>query len=94
MKRRERREPISVAGRQMAPVMTIDEARQVLRMQKQRVYDMIRSGALVTFRRGRARYVTDESLREAIRQMESAGRAGTDVGVSPVVEAARAKRQA
>lgn len=76
MKRRERREPISVSGRQTAPIMTIDEARQVLRMRKQTVYSLIRSGVLVTFRRGRARYVTDESLRVAIRSLESAGKAG------------------
>ena len=61
---------MSVEKRQMAPVMTVDEARQVLRMRKQTVYELINTGVLVTFKRGRARYVTDESLRAAIRKLE------------------------
>jgi hypothetical protein len=66
---------MGVEKRQMAPVMTIDEARQVLRMRKQAVYALIKIGVLVTFKRGgRATYCTDTALRTAITHLESIGK--------------------
>jgi hypothetical protein len=66
---------MKVEARQMCPVMTIDEARQVLRMRKQAVYALIKSGVLVTFKRGgRATYCTDTALRNAIAHLESVGK--------------------
>ena len=62
-------------SRQMSPVMSLDDARRVLRIRKQTIYDLIESGVLRTFQRGRFRYVTDEALRAAIRHMESTGSA-------------------
>lgn len=61
----------TVESRAMAPVMIVDEARRVLRMRKAAVYDLIKSGALKTFRRGRGHYCTDTALRACIAHLEA-----------------------
>jgi hypothetical protein len=68
------RRPIPTAARQMCPLMTLDDARRVLRIRKAAIYDLINNGTLETIQRGRARYVTDRALRAAIRKMEAASK--------------------
>jgi len=64
----------SVETRQTCPVMSMSEARRVLRMRNEDMYDLIRSGVLVTFRRGRRRFCTDTALRKCIERIEAEGR--------------------
>lgn len=64
-----------MAARQMCPLMSLDDARRVLRIRKTAIYDLINDGTLEVIQRGRARYVTDRALRAAIRKMELASKA-------------------
>jgi hypothetical protein len=71
-----KKEPVTLDHRQMCPVMTLEDARRVLRVRKAEIYELIDAGVLKTFSRGtKARYVTDEALRATIRHLEKAGTA-------------------
>ena len=69
------RAPLTTAARQMSPLMSLDDARRVLRIRKSALYDLINDGTIEVIQRGRARYISDRALRVAIRKMEAAGRA-------------------
>jgi hypothetical protein len=62
---------MNVEDRQMCPVMNLDEARRVLRINRAELNRLIADGVLKTFRHGRAQLVSDEALRAAIRHLET-----------------------
>ena len=64
----------SVAARQMCPLMSLDDARRVLRIRKSTLYDLINDGTLEVIQRGRARYVSDRALRACIEKIEAASK--------------------
>lgn len=64
----------ATAARQMSPLMSLDDARRVLRIRKSALYDLINDGTIDVIRRGRARYISDRALRAAIRKMEAAAK--------------------
>ena len=53
--------------------MTISDVCRVMRIRRQTVYDMIKSGVLTSFKRGRLRFVTDVAVRAAITHLETVG---------------------
>jgi hypothetical protein len=65
------RAPLTTAARQMCPLMSLDDARRVLRIRKSALYDLINDGTLEAIQRGRARYISDRALRVAIEKIEA-----------------------
>ena len=63
---------MTVDSRQMCPVMSMAEARRVLRIRQADFRRLVDDGVLRTFSRGRARYITDTALRAAIEHLEAA----------------------
>ena len=62
--------PSRIPLRQMSPVMSLHEARVVLRVRRAVLLDLVRDGSLRIFQRGKNHYCTDEALRAAIRKLE------------------------
>ncbi|MFI0769925.1 helix-turn-helix domain-containing protein [Streptomyces sp. NPDC021218] len=52
---------------QPALVLTVDEATAVLRVGRDKIYDLIRSGALPSYTEGRARRIPVESARAYVQ---------------------------
>jgi hypothetical protein len=69
------RAPLTTAARQMSPLMSLDDARRVLRIRKATLYQLITDGTIEVIQRGRARYISDRALRIAIRKLEASSKA-------------------